>query len=93
MELAATKTGMSIAKPARQRETSPGAGVHPRQEHGRVTPPQGGRPVSNKRATRPTRRVHGPHGSGVSAGRSPLPCCGARLGHFGCGLDHSPGEP
>ena len=57
MELAATKTGMSIAKPARQRETSPGAGVRPRQEHGRVTPPQGGRPVSNKRATRPTRRV------------------------------------
>jgi len=39
VELAATKTGMSIAKPARQRETSPGAGVRPRQEHGRVTPP------------------------------------------------------
>jgi hypothetical protein len=27
------------------------------------------------------------------AASGPLPCCGARLGHFGCGLDHSPGEP
>jgi len=29
----------------------------------------------------------------VFSASGPLPCRGARLGHFGCGLGHSPGEP
>ena len=37
--------------------------------------------------------VHGRFEVRLTAASGPLPCCGARLGHFGCGLDHSPGEP